>query len=182
MATSTIIQLLLFTLLLQYYSSSSVLAANPTFNVQTYGAKSDGKTDCTKAFLNAWGAACATTAPATIYVPPGRFLLRNAYFAGNQCKNTAITIRIDGTLVAPSDYNAIGNSGSWLKFERVTGVSIYGGTLDGQGTKLWACKNSGKSCPKGATVSSRLFLRGVTFPLLESNKFSFSIYVCMHDP
>lgn len=136
-----------------YYSSPLVLAANPTYNVQSYGAKSDGKSDCTKAFLSAWGAACSTTAPATIYVPPGRYLLRNAYFSGSLCKNNAITIRIDGTLVAPSDYNAIGNVGSWLKFERVTGVSIYGGTLDGQGTKLWACKNSGNNCPKGATVS-----------------------------
>ncbi|XP_042009522.1 polygalacturonase-like [Salvia splendens] len=130
-----------------FYYSRLVLAANPTYNVQSYGAKSD----CSKAFLSAWGAACATTAAATIYVPPGRYLLRNAYFSGSLCKNTAITIRIDGTLVAPSDYNAIGNIGSWLKFERVTGVSIYGGTLDGQGTKLWACKNSGNNCPKGAT-------------------------------
>ncbi|CDP08138.1 unnamed protein product [Coffea canephora] len=38
----------------------------------------------------------------------------------------------------------------WL-FERVNGLSIYGGTLDGQGTGLWACKNSGKHCPQGAT-------------------------------
>ncbi|KAI3459861.1 hypothetical protein Pfo_016524 [Paulownia fortunei] len=139
MAGTRMIQILILTLF--YYYSSPSLAANPTYNVESFGAKSDGKSDCTKAFLSAWGAACATTAPATIYVPQGRYLLRNAYFGGNVCKNTAITIRIDGTLVAPSDYN----------FERVTGVSIYGGTLDGQGTELWACKNSGKSCPKGAT-------------------------------
>ncbi|KAG8369912.1 hypothetical protein BUALT_Bualt14G0062700 [Buddleja alternifolia] len=63
-------------------------------------------------------------------------------------------MRIDGTLVAPSDYNVIAKSGSWLRFERVTGVSIYGGTLDAQGTKLWACKNSGKSCPKGARITA----------------------------
>ncbi|KAH6768255.1 Pectin lyase-like superfamily protein [Perilla frutescens var. frutescens] len=150
MANSTMIHILIFTILF-YYSSPSILAANPTYNVQSYGAKSDGKSDCTKAFLSAWGTACATTAPATIYVPPGRYLLRNAIFGGNLCKNNAITIRIDGTLVAPSDYNVIGKSGSWLKFERVTGVSIYGGTLDGQGSNLWACKNSGKTCPKGAT-------------------------------
>lgn len=128
-------------------------AANPSYNVKNFGAKSNGKSNCTKAFLNAWAAACATTQPASIYVPPGRYLLRNAYFSGKLCKNTAITIRIDGTLVAPSDYSVIGNSGNWLKFERITGVSIYGGTLDGQGASLWACKNSGKSCPKGATVS-----------------------------
>lgn len=150
MATPTMIQVLIFTILF-YYSSPSLLAANPTYNVQSYGAKSDGKSDCTKAFLSAWGTACTAPTPVTIYVPPGRYLLRNVIFAGNLCKNNAITIRIDGTLLAPSDYNVIGKSGSWLKFERVTGVSIYGGTLDAQGANLWACKNSGKSCPKGST-------------------------------
>ena len=72
---------------------------------------------------------------------------------GKLCKNTAITIQIDGTLVAPNNYSVIGNSGTWLKFDKVTGVSIYGGTLDGKGAALWACKNSGHNCPKGATVS-----------------------------
>lgn len=151
MVTSRMIQILILSLL--SCSSSLVLAANPTFSVQSYGAKSDGKSDCTKAFLSAWNAACAAPAPATIYVPTGRYMLRNAIFGGGSCKNKAITIRIDGTLVAPSDYNIIGNSGSWLKFDRVTGVSINGGTLDGQGSKLYACKNSGKSCPEGTTVS-----------------------------
>ncbi|KAL3619881.1 hypothetical protein CASFOL_034793 [Castilleja foliolosa] len=149
MDTTRMIQILI--LITIFYYSSPSLASNPSYNVQSFGAKSDGKSDCTKAFLSAWGTACASSGPATIYVPPGNYLLRNAYFSGNLCKNTAITMRIDGTLVAPSDYNAIGKSGSWLQFERVTGVSIYGGTLDGQGAKLWACKNSGESCPKGAT-------------------------------
>lgn len=134
-----------------FYSS---FAAKNYYNVQTFGAKSNGKSDCTKAFLNAWAAACAATKPATMYVPQGRYSLRGVVFTGNLCKNTAITIRIDGTLVAPSDYNVIGNSGNWLKFYRVNGVSIRGGTLDGQGAALWACKNSGKSCPTGATVIS----------------------------
>ncbi|KAI8010720.1 hypothetical protein LOK49_LG06G01960 [Camellia lanceoleosa] len=65
---------------------------------------------------------------------------------------TAITIRIDGTLVAPSDYCAIGNGGSWLIFEKFSGVSIFGGTLDGQGTGLWACKAYAKACPTGAMM------------------------------
>ena len=127
-------------------------AAAVTYNVVNLGAKGDGKTDSTKAFLHAWAAACASASPATIYVPPGRYFLRNAVFSG--CKNHAITFRIDATLVAPADYRVIGNAGNWLAFEDVTGVSILGGILDGQGTGLWACKNSGKSCPSGATVRS----------------------------
>lgn len=141
-------------LILTFFYHSHAATNIPSYNVQRFGANPDGKSDCTKAFLSAWDAACASTQPANIYVPPGRYLLRNVNINGRLCKNKAINIRIDGTLVAPSDYNVIGNSGSWLTFQRVTGVSISGGTLDGQGANLWACKNSTKAnCPKGATVS-----------------------------
>ncbi|XP_016504883.1 polygalacturonase-like [Nicotiana tabacum] len=143
------------------------IAADSMYNVLNYGAKSDGKSDSSKAFLSAWTAACTSTSPATIFVPKGSYLLGNAYFYGQTCKSNAITIRIDGTLIAPSDYNVIGKSGSWIKFERVTGVSIIGGTLNGQGARLWACKNSGKGCPKGATTlafynSNNIGISGLT--------------------
>ncbi|CAJ1939698.1 unnamed protein product [Sphenostylis stenocarpa] len=130
----------------------SSLAMGATYNVVNFGAKSDGKTDSSKAFLNAWAKACASSNPASVYVPQGRFLLGSATFGG-QCHNKALTFTIDGTLVAPSDYRVIGNSGNWLQFESVNGVSIRGGVLDGQGTALWNCKNSGKgNCPTGATT------------------------------
>ncbi|OIS96332.1 PREDICTED: polygalacturonase-like [Nicotiana attenuata] len=141
-------------------------AANTMYNVKNFGAKSNGKTDSSKAFLSAWAAACASTSAATIYVPRGSYLLRTAYFYGQTCKSKAITIRIDGTLLAPSDYNVIGNAGNWIKFEKVNGVSIYGGTFDGQGDGLWACKNSGKNCPEGTTAlafynSNNIIINGV---------------------
>lgn len=145
-------QILIFTLSFFFYSSPLAFAVNPTFNVQSFGAKPDGSSDSTKAFLSAWSAACAAAVAATVYVPPGRYLLRNANFNGKLCKNKAMTLLIHGTLIAPSNYNAIGKSEAWLKFERVAGVTIHGGTLDGRGSYLWACKNSGKSCPTGATV------------------------------
>ncbi|MCD9559056.1 hypothetical protein HAX54_016785 [Datura stramonium] len=156
----------IFTLLFIFFFNLS-LAANPIYNVQNYGAKSNGQTDSSKAIFSAWEAACASTSPATIYVPRGSYLIRNAYFDGQTCKSKAITIRIDGTLLAPSDYNVIGNAGNWIKFERVAGVSIYGGTFDGQGAGLWACKNSGKNCPKGTTAlafynSNNIVINGVT--------------------
>lgn len=134
---------------------SPPLAIAVRYNVLTFGAKPDGVTDSTIAFLKAWSAACDSQNPATIYVPPaGTYLLKSAQFRG-PCKNKAITIHIDSTLVAPLDYNVIGNNGNyWLLFERVDGISIRGGTLDGQGNGLWACKKSGKNCPSGATVST----------------------------
>ncbi|WMV15172.1 hypothetical protein MTR67_008557 [Solanum verrucosum] len=132
----------------------SSLAANTNiYNVQNYGAKSDGKTDSSKAFLSAWAAACASNTPATINVPSGKYLIHNANFNGQTCKSKAITIHIiDGTLLAPSDYNVNSDDENWIKFEKVNGISIYGGTFDGQGAALWACKNSNKNCPDGTTV------------------------------
>ncbi|PHT59603.1 hypothetical protein CQW23_01966 [Capsicum baccatum] len=128
------------------------LEANNIYNVQNFRAKANGQTDSSNASLSAWGAACDSTSVATIYMPCGSYLIRNAYFDGQTCKSKDITIQIDGILLDPSDYNVIGNAESWIKFEKVTGVSIYDGTFYGQGAGLWACKTSGKNCPKGTTV------------------------------
>ncbi|KAJ6991615.1 polygalacturonase-like [Populus alba x Populus x berolinensis] len=128
----------------------SPLAKAAQYSVLSYGANPGGKTDSTKAFAAAWSQACASTQPATISVPKGSFALGQVRFQG-PCKNNAISIRIDGTLVAPSDYGVLGRAQNWLIFEHVNGVTISGGTLDGQGAGLWSCKNSGKDCPSGAT-------------------------------
>ncbi|XP_022858843.1 polygalacturonase-like [Olea europaea var. sylvestris] len=161
---------------------SPPLAIAVRYNVLTFGAKPDGVTDSTIAFLKAWSAACDSQNPATIYVPPaGTYLLKSAQFRG-PCKNKAITIHIDSTLVAPLDYNVIGNNGNyWLLFERVDGISIRGGILDGQGNGLWACKKSGKNCPSGATTlgisnSKNVEITGLTS--LNSKMFHIVINGC----
>lgn len=153
--TILLVQVVLVAALIPVLFNSGLVGASGstvTYNVVGLGAKPDGKTDSTKAFLFAWSKACGSVNPATIYVPAGRFLLRNVVFSG-QCKNNAITFRIVGTLLAPSDYRVIGNEGNWIKFQRVKGVTVSGGILDGQGTALWACKSSKKGgCPGGVTV------------------------------
>ncbi|KAI5557918.1 hypothetical protein BDE02_17G003900 [Populus trichocarpa] len=138
------------TLFFIIYFAFSPLAKAAQYSVLSYGAKPDGKTDSTKAFAAAWAQACASAQPATISVPKGSFSLGQVRFQG-PCKNRAILVRIDGTLVAPSDYKVIGNAKNWLIFEHINGVTVSGGTLDGQGAGLWSCKNSGKGCPRGAT-------------------------------
>ncbi|KAI4356166.1 hypothetical protein L6164_000209 [Bauhinia variegata] len=148
--SSAVLPLLAFTILF-FFSISPAMAAPMTYNVVSFGAKPGGDTDSTRAFLAAWARACSSTGPATIYVPLGRFLVGSVVFRG-PCKNNAITVRVDGTLLAPSDYRVIGNAGIWLMFDHVDGVSFYGGVLDGQGAGLWACKKSGRSCPSGATT------------------------------
>ncbi|PNS94588.1 hypothetical protein POPTR_017G003500v4 [Populus trichocarpa] len=138
------------TLFFIIFFAFSPLVKAAQHSVLSYGAKPDGKTDSTKAFAAAWAQACASTQPATISIPKGSFSLGQVRFQG-PCKNRAILVRIDGTLVAPSDYKVIGNAKNWLMFEHVNGVTVSGGTLDGQGAGLWSCKNSGKGCPRGAT-------------------------------
>ncbi|KAK4756491.1 hypothetical protein SAY87_006618 [Trapa incisa] len=120
------------------------------YNVVSLGAVADGKTDSSKAFLDAWASACSSSGPSTVYVPMGSFYVKAAAFNG-PCKSNFITFMIDGTLLASSNYGMIGNSANWIIFRHVTGLNVYGGTFNGQGSGLWACKKSGKSCPGGAT-------------------------------
>lgn len=147
----------LYILLLYSLLFNSTLAKSTTYNVVDFGAKPNGQTDSTKSFLVAWNKACTSTKPSTIYVPHGKFLLGRVTFRG-ECTNKDISIIFDGALVAPSDYHVIGEASYWLTFENVSGVKIHGGVLDGKGTYLWDCKNSRKSCPMGAAVSSFLSL------------------------
>ncbi|KAL3724260.1 hypothetical protein ACJRO7_029431 [Eucalyptus globulus] len=163
-------------------SPSPANAASVQYNVVSLGAKADGKTDSSKAFLSAWVSACGSTSAATVYVPQGRFLVQSASFNG-PCKNSAVTVRIDGTLVAPSNYNLNGNTGNWIILSHVTGVSVIGGTLDGQGKGLWACKLSRKSCPSGATNleisnSQNVLVSGLSS--LNSQMFHIVINACQN--
>ncbi|KAJ4723886.1 polygalacturonase-like [Melia azedarach] len=131
-------------LFLMFFIQSSN-AAN--FNVLSFGAKPDGRTDSTLAFLKSWAAACSSAQASAIVVPAGRYLIKNAVFRG-PCKSR-ITVQIKGTLVAPADYRALAKSDRWIFFVTVDRLSIIGGTLDGKGAGFWACRNSGKSCPAG---------------------------------
>ncbi|WJX23167.1 endo-polygalacturonase [Trifolium repens] len=152
-----------------------------TYNVLDFGAKPNGKIDSTKSFLIVWNKVCTSNKPSTIYVPHGKFLLGRVTFSGELCVNKNISIIIDGTLVAPSDYNVIGEASYWLMFEKVSGVSIHGGVLDGKGNSLWDCKNSGKSCPIGAAAlgfcnSDNIIVTGLTSH--NSQMFHIVIYEC----
>ncbi|XP_019195810.1 PREDICTED: polygalacturonase-like [Ipomoea nil] len=127
------------------YAASHPPTSSVSYNVVNFGAKPDGKTESTQAFLRAWASACRSLRPATVYVPKGNYLLKAVVFNG-PCKNR-ITVRIDGTLVAPTDYWALGNSGYWILFSKVDRISVIGGKIDAKGAGFWACRNSRKNCP-----------------------------------
>ncbi|OVA14962.1 Glycoside hydrolase [Macleaya cordata] len=119
-------------------------------NVADFGAKGDGKTDASRAFLRAWAASCSSMEPSTVYVPRKKYLLSQTIFRG-PCKNSKITFRIDGILIAP-DFKKMGSSvENWLMFDVVEGVSVIGGFLDGQGSSLYACKAKKQGCLEGPT-------------------------------
>ncbi|KAL0559091.1 hypothetical protein IC582_003681 [Cucumis melo] len=154
----TIIQLdnnhsLLLFIFLVGLSNWSIFVETSSYNVVNFGGKGDGTTDSTQAFQMAWANACASTEKVTIYVPRGRYYIKNVTFSG-PCNNKGIIFRIDGTLEAPSDFVVIGNSEAWILFRHVDGITILGGNLDGHGAALWACKNSSYNtlCPTGATT------------------------------
>lgn len=131
-------------------------SATAAYNVVTFGARGDGNTDSTKAFLRAWSAACSTSVrgAATVYVPRGSFLIKPVVFSG-PCRSSRVTFQMDATgtsLVAPSNYWELGNSGTWILFIKVTGLSVYGGTVDARGHAYWQCRRYGKSCTAGARV------------------------------
>lgn len=126
-----------------------------SFNVLAFGATPNGLVDSTQAFASAWTAACQSSNNSLIYVPKGRYLLRPIVFTGDKCTNgNEVVFRIDGTLIAPTDYNVLGASPFWIRFQQVNKVTIVGGALDAKGGSLWDCKagRGSNNCPEGATV------------------------------
>lgn len=153
MAKNNIVHCLLILVLF----SSSSRASNGAYNVESFGAKPDGRTDSTQAFVRAWSAACMSTGPATVYVPRGSFLVKPIVFSG-PCKNK-ILFRIDGKILGPSNYWSYGSSGFWILFYKVSRVNIHGGIVDARGRSYWACRNAGKICPPGARVRRILSIK-----------------------
>ncbi|KAJ1687988.1 hypothetical protein LUZ63_019378 [Rhynchospora breviuscula] len=141
---------ILISLLLTTLSIHLIASVGAVYDIVDFGAKSDGQTDSANALLSAWNAACQSTSPATIYVPNGKFLVGHVTFMG-PCANNKINVQTYGTFVAPSNYANFGSAGEWIVFDKVVGLSVYGGTFDGSGSGLWACKASGGSCPDGTT-------------------------------
>ncbi|XP_042415384.1 probable polygalacturonase At1g80170 [Zingiber officinale] len=118
---------------------NNVLVAASVHNVLYYGAKGDGHTDDTQAFLKGWNAVCADAGAPTLLVPSGTtFLLSQIIFSG-PCK-AKIHVQIDGTLKRP---NVVweSNEQSWILFNGLDGLVIDGyGEINGQGLSYWDCK------------------------------------------
>ncbi|KAI3936892.1 hypothetical protein MKW92_015226 [Papaver armeniacum] len=103
-------------------------------NVADFGAKADGKTDSSKAFLKAWDASCTSSKASTIYVPKKKYLIGPNF---------------DG-IVAPDFKQMKSSVENWLKFDRVRGCqSLVEFLMDEAQAIFWQA--SQKSCPRGPT-------------------------------
>ncbi|KAJ4839094.1 LOW QUALITY PROTEIN: hypothetical protein Tsubulata_037200 [Turnera subulata] len=112
-----------------------------TFSVMDYGAKGDGQTDDTQAFVKAWTAVCgAIGGTPTLQIPSGTFLLKPLNFKG-PCKANNIHIQVLGKIVAPSTVSAWGETVQVIVGCASKKLAAYGpGSIDGQGAPWWAQK------------------------------------------
>ncbi|KAG8364476.1 hypothetical protein BUALT_Bualt18G0001300 [Buddleja alternifolia] len=104
------------------------------FIVNDFGAVADGKTDNSKAFVNAWKRACETDG-GIVSVPLGTYFVREADFEGPCIGQTLF--HIDGTLLASND--PMLDEDYWITFYKVDRLTVSGnGTFDGNGANSWA--------------------------------------------
>ncbi|KAM0009366.1 putative endo-polygalacturonase [Helianthus debilis subsp. tardiflorus] len=78
-----------------YISSSPQSASATIVDVTAYGAKGDGNTDDTIAFVRAWAGLCSDTSrKPTMVIPPRKlFLIRPVTFSG-PCKSPAVYVKV----------------------------------------------------------------------------------------
>ncbi|KAE8716549.1 pantothenate kinase 2-like [Hibiscus syriacus] len=105
------------------------------FNVLNFGAKGDGETDDTKAFQDAWAAACKVEASTVVVPSKSVFLVGPISFSGPYCQAN-IVFQLDGTIIAPTDSRPWGKGIlQWLEFSKLKGITIQGkGIIDGRGS------------------------------------------------
>nr|VDC69538.1 unnamed protein product [Brassica rapa] len=128
-----------------------------TVSVSDFGAKGDGKTDDTQAFVNAWNKACSSIGAVNLLVPEGKTYFLKSIRLNGPCKSI-ITVQIFGTLSASqkrSDYKDITK---WITFDSVNSLSVDGGatgTVNGNGETWWqnSCKrNEAQPCTNAPTT------------------------------
>ncbi|XP_054791192.1 exopolygalacturonase-like [Prosopis cineraria] len=137
-----------------------LLPGEKIINVLDFKAKPDGVTDCTQAFMTAWRTVCNSPQQARLYVPPGKFYVSSMFFAGPCKPPQAITIKVDGTILASTDPSEYVN-GEWLIFSDLRGIKLIGaGTFDGQGKDMWAANTD---CDKDTSPECKRLPSSIQF-------------------
>ncbi|KAK4839940.1 hypothetical protein QYF36_026117 [Acer negundo] len=117
-----------------------------TVSVDDFGAKGDGTSDDTQAFMKAWKQACNSSQGAVMVVPEEKtYHVKPIRFSG-PCKANNLTVQIYGTIEASDDRLDYKKDRSlWLVFDNVDNLMVQGGgsgTINGNGNIWWqhSCK------------------------------------------
>ncbi|KAJ3683680.1 hypothetical protein LUZ60_013907 [Juncus effusus] len=150
-ASSILFRLTCLFSLIALITAQTVADSSDVFDVTKYSASCDATADVnSKAFADAWQAACKCAGNTTFLVPEGTFQLGPVKFVG-PCTGATPKVQILGTLVAPSDVKAFTDP-AWIEFDSVHELVMEGsGVIDGQGQEAW-----GQDC-KDKAISLRLF-------------------------
>ncbi|KAG6516357.1 probable polygalacturonase At1g80170 [Zingiber officinale] len=149
-------------LALCFLSLLHLAAAGRVYDVLRYGAKGNGRTDDSRAFLNAWRDVCADRDNPTLLIPyRARFLVKGLTFQG-KC-SSSVTVKIDGDIVAP-EWFWTNEYVSLMAFHNVNRLTVVGGgEIDGKGKIWWDCFNrkEGK-CVNRPNIMSFAFCNDLT--------------------
>ncbi|KAI5393820.1 probable polygalacturonase At3g15720 [Lathyrus oleraceus] len=137
-----------------FCNSWNIAFGENNFDVLKYGAKGDGISDDTQAFVKAWNDLCgANQGTPTLVVPSGHTFLVHQYIFKGPCKSQNIQIKLDGTILAPHRNQWGACSKRWLHFIDVHGISFYGsGVIDGNGEDWWKDYDSPNQCKGSPTA------------------------------
>ncbi|KAL2485759.1 Exopolygalacturonase [Abeliophyllum distichum] len=135
------------------------LVGETIFDVSKYGAKADGKSDNSQAFIDAWNAACKSTGSAKVVIPKGDFVAGEIVFQGPCTADKPITIEIQGNVLASTDISVY-SSGIWIMLNEIDGLVVNGGgTINGRGKSSW---KSGGGNDDGSLLPVSLVFEKVT--------------------
>ncbi|XP_018486749.1 exopolygalacturonase clone GBGA483-like [Raphanus sativus] len=114
-------------------------------DVKAAGAKGDGTTDDTAAFLAVWKTACEAAGPSTITMPKGDYLVNNIEFLG-PCKGP-VTLEMHGNMKAPATVGATKPNSGWIDFTNLADFTLNGNgaIFDGQGSLAWKANDCAKT-------------------------------------
>ncbi|KAF3456273.1 hypothetical protein FNV43_RR00923 [Rhamnella rubrinervis] len=155
------------------------------FNVLQFGAKPNGRSDNTQAFMKTWIAACHHKGKARVVIPQGVFKLGPVVFAGPCTATSPLVVQVSGTLKADTDISLY-DSAVWFSFEDISGIVITGsGNFDGQGKIAWKyndCKSNSDCVQLPASIKfdkvSNGVIKGITST--DSQGFHMSITQCQN--
>ncbi|XP_030551776.1 exopolygalacturonase-like [Rhodamnia argentea] len=149
------------------------------FDVRSFGAVADGKTDDSKAFLDAWNDACQYKSGLRrrLFIPHGTYMVWPVVFKG-PCTGP-IVFTLKGVVKAPVDKSTF-SLDHWIAFQYLSRLLINGGgTFDGQGLYAWpenecACK----SLPVSVRFNfvNNTWIRRISS--VNSKNFHFNVFKC----